>query len=230
MPLLQQTRFFTTAAAWPDLPRLGLPEVAFAGRSNAGKSTALNTLAQQKRLAFASKTPGRTQHLNFFAVGRHPEEESLPGGFLVDLPGYGYAEVAKSERKGWGQLLGRYVRERNELTGLVLVMDARRPMTDLDVELVAWFAATGKPIHALLTKADKLNRSEAALTLRQTRAALAAWHPGHTAQLFSSLKRTGVEEASAWVLGQLGLAEPERNNRHPDASVSAQKNAPTQGE
>jgi GTP-binding protein len=205
---MQQAKFFTTADQMHQLPRLGLPEVAFAGRSNAGKSTAINTLCSQKRLAFSSKMPGRTQHINLFAVGKHAEDETLPGGFLVDLPGYGYAQVSKEAQAHWNELLSRYVRMRNELRALVLIMDARRPLTDLDLAMIEWFDPTGKPIHVLLTKADKLNRTDSTLALRQTSEAMAVYGPQHTVQLFSSLKRTGVEEASERVLQLLGLASP----------------------
>lgn len=224
MSILQQTRFFTTVDRLHQLPLLGLPELAFAGRSNAGKSTAINSITHQKRLAFASKTPGRTQHLNFFAVGTHPEDPAMPAGFLVDLPGYGYAQVARDSRAHWEETLGTYIRKRNELVGLVLIMDARRPFTDLDATLVEWFADTGKPIHALLTKSDKLNRSERTDALRTTRGALAGHGAMHTAQLFSALDRTGIDEADARVLEMLGL----------DANLSSRieqaKKTPVQGE
>jgi|GEM_PF-37547 len=224
MSLLQQAQFFTTVNDLEHLPMLGLPEIAFAGRSNAGKSTAINTLCHQKRLAFASKTPGRTQHINFFAVGTHPEDETLPAAFLVDLPGYGYANVARSAKKHWEELLARYIRQRGALTGLVLIMDARRPMTDLDCALIEWFAPTAKPIHVLLTKSDKLNRSEASAALKSTSGALSTYGAQHTSQLFSSLRRVGVEAAQARILELLGISEG--NNE----VVASQKKAPTQGE
>jgi GTP-binding protein len=209
MSALHQARFFTTVDRLNTLPLLGLPELAFAGRSNAGKSTAINMLANQKRLAFASKTPGRTQHINFFAVGIHPEDPDQPAAFLVDLPGYGYAQVARDSRAHWGETLGTYIRKRNELTGLVLIMDARRGFTDLDEQLLAWFSETGKPVHVLLTKSDKLNRNEKTNVLRQVRARLAELSPFHTAQLFSALDRTGVEEADRRVLDLLGMPADE---------------------
>ncbi len=208
MSILQQARFFTTADALHQLPMLGLPEVAFVGRSNAGKSTAINVLCNQKRLAFASKTPGRTQHINFFAVGQHAEDPSLPYGFLVDLPGYGYAAVSHAVKAHWDQLLADYIRTRNPLLALILIMDARRPLTDLDVEMIQWFAPTGKPIHVLLTKADKLNRSESAAAIKATRNGLALHGSNHTAQLFSALKKTGVDEAEQRILDLLGYVPP----------------------
>ncbi len=232
MSALQQARFFTTVDRLHQLPLLGLPELAFAGRSNAGKSTAINTLANQKRLAFASKTPGRTQHINFFAVGQHPDDPSMPGAFLVDLPGYGYAEVARDARAHWEQTLGTYIRKRNELVGLVLIMDARRPFTDLDEGLAAWFAETGKPMHVLLTKSDKLNRSDKTTALRKTRERLAALSPFHTVQLFSALDRTGVDEADRRVVDLLGL-ERSANDEVPadgDQRVERTKKTPAQGE
>ena len=208
MSALQQARFFTTVDRLHQLPLLGLPELAFAGRSNAGKSTAINTIANQKRLAFSSKTPGRTQHINFFAVGKHPDDPEMPAAFLVDLPGYGYAQVARESRAHWEETLGTYIRKRNELVGLVLIMDARRPFTDLDETLVAWFAETARPIHVLLTKADKLNRNDRTNALRTTRARLAEISPFHTAQLFSALDKTGIDEADRRVLDLLGINEP----------------------
>ena len=222
MSILHQSRFFTTVDRLHQLPMLGLPEIAFAGRSNAGKSTAINTIAHQKRLAFASKTPGRTQHINFFAVGTHAEDETMPAAFLVDLPGYGYAQVARESKAHWEEMLGTYIRHRNELAGLVLIMDARRPFTDLDVGMVEWFTTTGKPIHALLTKSDKLNRSDSNAALLSTRAQLARYGAGHTAQLFSALKKVGVDEAYARILALLGLAE--------HAHVERAKKTPVQGE
>lgn len=232
MSVLQQARFFTTVDRLHQLPLLGLPELAFAGRSNAGKSTAINTIANQKRLAFASKTPGRTQHINFFAVGTHPDDDEMPAAFMVDLPGYGYAQVARESRAHWEQTLGTYIRKRNELVGLVLIMDARRPFTDLDETLVAWFSETGKPVHVLLTKADKLNRSERANALRDTRKRLAELSPYHTAQLFSALDKTGVDEADRRVLELLGLAVAAEANAEEarELRVERTKKTPVQGE
>jgi GTP-binding protein len=207
MSIFQQARFFTTADALTQLPNLGAPEIAFAGRSNAGKSTAINTICSQKRLAFASKTPGRTQHLNFFSIGTHAEDEYVPAGFIVDLPGYGYAQVGHAAKAHWDALLSSYIASRSELRGLVLIMDARRPMTDLDSALVDWFAPRERPIHAILTKADKLNRSDSTAALRATKEALAVFGPSHSAQLFSSLKKTGVAEAQERILEILGLKD-----------------------
>lgn len=204
MSLLHQARFFTTVNHLRDLPPTAVPEVAFAGRSNAGKSSALNVLCNQKRLAFSSKTPGRTQHINFFEVAQ-PEHIF---GYLVDLPGYGYAQVPGEAKAHWEQLLSDYLRLRPQLRGLVLLMDARRPFTELDCRMVDWFLPTGRPIHVMLTKADKLTRQESTLALRQAQQTLSRYPrtdglpadttqapPQFTAQLFSSLKRTGLDEA-----------------------------------
>lgn len=223
MSKLWQARFFTTVNHLRDLPNTRVPEIAFAGRSNAGKSTAINILTNQNKLAFASKTPGRTQHINFFSVGgahvaqhRHdPINMDELEALLVDLPGYGYAEVSGSAKLHWQKLLGDYVQRREQLAALVLIMDSRRPFTDLDVQMLEWFAPTGKPIHCLLTKADKLNRSEQTNALRQARKVLDSYvdEEGQgfpfTVQLFSSLKRIGVEEADAKIVELLGLAENE---------------------
>jgi GTP-binding protein len=232
MSVLQQAQFFTTVDRLHQLPLLGLPELAFAGRSNAGKSTAINPIANQKRLAFASKTPGRTQHINFFAVGTHPDDPEMAAAFLVDLPGYGYAQVARDSRAHWEQTLGTYIRKRNELVGLVLIMDARRPFTDLDETMVAWFAETAKPIHVLLTKADKLNRNDRTNALRSTRTRLAELSPFHTAQLFSALDKTGVEEADQRILDLLGLqdAVPLTADGLRAMQVERTKKTPAQGE
>jgi GTP-binding protein len=196
--LLHQARFFTTVNHLRDLPATARPEIAFAGRSNAGKSTAINLLCNQKRLAFASKTPGRTQHINYFGVG--PEDD--PAGYLVDLPGYGYAEVPEAAKAHWEALLSQYLKSRAQLCGLILMMDARRPLTELDRRMIEWFGSTGKPIHALLTKCDKLTRQECVLTLRTTKKAFDGYrqqgYEGElSAQLFSALKRIGLDEAHA---------------------------------
>jgi len=178
-----------------ELPKPGAPEIAFAGRSNAGKSSAINALTGRRRLAFASKTPGRTQLINFFALGDR--------AFLVDLPGYGYAGVPLPVRQHWESLVGRYVAERESLVGVVIMMDARHPLTPLDEELLRWLAPAGRRVHVLLTKADKLSKQQQQRTLAQTRSALSKLYEGSSVQLFSSLKREGLAEAgatiSAWV-------------------------------
>ena len=141
MPLFQQAVFLTTVANLRDLPADSVCEVAFAGRSNAGKSSAINTLAGRVRLAYVSKTPGRTQHLNYFTLAE--------GKYFVDLPGYGYAKAPEAIRSQWEGLIGPYLSKRDQLAGLVVIMDIRRPFTDLDIRLIDWFRPTGRPIHIL---------------------------------------------------------------------------------
>ena len=201
MSKLQQAKFFVTVNHLADLPKDPLPEIAFAGRSNAGKSTAINVLCSQKRLAFASKTPGRTQHINFFCI---PEKDALLG-HLVDLPGYGYAKVDRKVRAHWETLLSKYLQERSQLKGMVLIVDSRRGVTDLDRNMLEWFCPTGKPVHLLITKCDKLNLSEKALVMKAVRDELKSLNDQHahfgglSAQLFSSTKRIGLEQADELV-------------------------------
>src|SRR6476661_4106105 len=218
MSKLWQARFFTTVNQLRDLPTTSAPEIAFAGRSNAGKSTAINILTNQKGLAFASKTPGRTQHINFFSIGgahvamhrKDPTNVDEIQALLVDLPGYGYAEVSGDAKLHWQRLLGDYVQRREQLAALILIIDSRRPFTELDIQMLEWFAPTGKPIHCLLTKADKLNRGESVDALRLANTILSSYVDEHgkpfpfTAQLFSSLKRTGLEEATRRIENLLG--------------------------
>ena len=187
MTLFSNAAFFTTVNHFRDLPLESRGEVAFAGRSNAGKSSAINTLSRRTRLAFVSKTPGRTQHINYFSLDDK-------GNYLVDLPGYGYAKVPEQIRHHWETLLSRYLQERPQLRGLVLIMDARHPLTQLDIQMLGWFGPTQKPIHVLLTKADKLTRQESAKVLREVSEFLGEY-PNCSVQLFSSLKKIGMEEA-----------------------------------
>ncbi|HEY4997681.1 MAG TPA: ribosome biogenesis GTP-binding protein YihA/YsxC [Usitatibacter sp.] len=171
-----------------ELPAPGAPEIAFAGRSNAGKSSAINTLAGRRRLAFVSKTPGRTQLINFFSLGK--------GAYLVDLPGYGYADAPEAVRRHWEMLVGEYIAHRDSLAAVVVVMDARHPLTPLDRQLIGWLRDAGRSTHVLLTKSDKLSRQAAQRTLATVRKELAELCPGASTQLFSSLKNEGIEEAT----------------------------------
>ena len=197
MSLFRGASFYMTVHQLSDLPPPLGPEIAFAGRSNAGKSSAINTLVNHNRLAFVSKTPGRTQQINFF---------SLRGGaFLVDLPGYGYAKVQRELRAHWEHLLSNYLKMRGSLFGMVLIMDARHPLTALDRQMLDWFATTGKPVHVLLSKSDKVTRQEAQRTLRLVRAELKRYAPNYTTQLFSSLNKQGIEEAECTIGGWLGI-------------------------
>jgi GTP-binding protein len=199
MGLFSQAAFFTTVNHMKDLPLHGGKEVAFVGRSNAGKSSAINTLANHVRLAYTSKTPGRTQHLNYFSLGEN--------NFLVDLPGYGYAKVPPDIQRHWEALLNEYLQIREALCGLVVIMDSRHPLTPLDEQMLEWFSVTGKPVHILLTKSDKLSRQQATKTLREVTAYLTEHYPFCTVQLFSSLKKLGTEEAEAVIAGWLAVPE-----------------------
>ncbi|WP_300618220.1 ribosome biogenesis GTP-binding protein YihA/YsxC [Dokdonella sp.] len=196
----RQTRFLTSANRLDQLPADQGAEVAFAGRSNAGKSSALNAICDQQGLARTSKTPGRTQLLNVFPVG----DEAFR---LIDLPGYGYAKVPEAMRLHWRGVIDKYLRERMSLKGLVLVMDSRHPLKEFDCDMLAFGAASGRPCHCLLTKSDKLSRSEGGRTLAAVRKALAAEFPQASAQLFSSTAKTGLDEARGVVAGWLGLTQ-----------------------
>ena len=192
---------FEISVAKPDgLPAPFGDEIAFAGRSNSGKSSAINTLAGHTRLAYVSKTPGRTQLINLFRLKN--------GAAMVDLPGYGFAQVPMAVRREWQGLLEHYLTQRENLAGLVLIMDSRRPLLELDWKMIGWFSATGRPIHCLLTKSDKLTKQEQTKTLRETKKALADVGSPVTVQLFSSLKKTGMEEVetvvAAWLAHNAG--------------------------
>jgi len=243
MSKLWQARFFTTVNQLRDLPNTVVPEIAFAGRSNAGKSTAINILTNQKGLAFASKTPGRTQHINYFSIGgahvaQHRKDPTIVDeirALLVDLPGYGYAEVSGNAKLHWQKLLGDYVQRREQLAALVLIMDSRRPFTDLDTQMLEWFAPTGKPIHCILTKADKLNRNEQTNALREAKGVLESYvdEDGEgfpfTVQLFSALKRIGIEEADAKIQQLVGLdIEPDDEENSSDEGTDDSAQAPDQ--
>jgi GTP-binding protein len=187
LPLFERAQFVISVNDLAALPPDDAIEVAFVGRSNSGKSSALNTLARRDRLAFVSKTPGRTQLINYFSLGENR--------FLVDLPGYGFAGVPYAVKAHWEELLSEYVGKRKSLSGLVLIMDARHPLKPLDLQMLEWFAPTGKPVHVLLTKADKLSRSTAMATLRKVKLELDSLGFNATVQLFSSLNKQGVGEA-----------------------------------
>ena len=204
MPLFQKAVFHTTVAHLRDLPTDAVAEVAFAGRSNAGKSSAINTLSGRTRLAFVSKTPGRTQHLNYFTLAE--------GKYFVDLPGYGFAKAPEEIRSQWEGLIGPYLSKRAPLAGLVVIMDSRRPFTDLDLKLIDWFRPTGRPIHILLSKADKLSRQDQTKILRSVKAEIALWGDAelYSVQLFSSLKKTGVEEAETVLARWLNIEMPKK--------------------
>ncbi len=188
---MHTARFLTTAAQLHQLPTIAVPEIAFVGRSNAGKSTCINTLTQQRQLAFASKKPGRTQHINLFALGRQGETDAV----LADLPGYGYAAVSREDKLRWQRVMLNYLVSRESLTAIVLLCDPRLGLTELDEALLDALrprVADGLKFLVLLTKADKLTRSEQAKALSITRLQAG----GGEVRLFSALKRQGVDEVS----------------------------------
>jgi GTP-binding protein len=187
IPVFQSASFLLSVGEPHQLPPDRGAEVAFAGRSNAGKSSAINAICGRRKLAFVSRTPGRTQLINFFQLS--------DDRYLVDLPGYGYAKVPDEVQARWEALLGTYLRKRRALSGLFLVMDARHPLTPLDRTMLDWFAVTLRPVHVLLTKADKLSRQAAQRQLTETRNALSRLYPSASVQLFSSASLQGLDEA-----------------------------------
>ncbi|MFZ5620815.1 MAG: ribosome biogenesis GTP-binding protein YihA/YsxC [Pseudomonadota bacterium] len=190
-------QFVTSAARLGQAPADAGREAAFAGRSNAGKSSALNAIAGHKGLARTSKTPGRTQLINFFRV--------TDDARLVDLPGYGYAKVPPEVKAQWERHLTAYLKHRESLVGLVLLMDVRHPLTDFDRQMLAWCRDAALDVHVLLTKADKLKRGAAQNTLLKVRRELAGLHPQVSVQLFSALDGTGLEAARAQLATWLEL-------------------------
>lgn len=195
-------RFLITASRLDQLPVTELPEIAFVGRSNAGKSTAINTLAQQKRLAFASRTPGRTQHINLFALG----PKDAPDALFADLPGYGYAAVERAAKLRWQEVMAQYLELRRNLHGVVLMVDSRLGFTDLDRQLLQLMApriGTGEVrLLALLTKADKLNRREAdaaLATAQQVLGEVSSENADVGVALFSALSKKGLADAAETV-------------------------------
>ena len=204
---LHTARFLTTAAQLHQLPPLDLPEIAFVGRSNAGKSTAINTLTQQTQLAFASKKPGRTQHINLFALGRQGSTDAV----LADLPGYGYAAVPLADKQRWQRVMANYLVSRPNLAAVVMLADPRHGLKELDealLEVIRPRVEDGLPFLILLTKADKLNRTEQARALQITRLQAG----GGEVMLFSALKRQGVEDAALWLRDIVGGAAIEEES------------------
>ena len=183
----RKAEFLLSVNKWNQLPPEDAIEIAFAGRSNAGKSSAINAITDIKSLCRTSKTPGRTQMINYFSIdeGRH----------LVDLPGYGYAKVPVKVKQHWQNLLERYLVERSALRGVVMIMDVRRPLTEYDCLMLQWCQKAEMPAHILLTKADKFKRGAAQNVLLKVRRTLKTDYPDTTVQLFSALNKTGVEEA-----------------------------------
>ena len=191
MGWMHTARFLTTAAQLNQLPQVDVPEIAFVGRSNAGKSTCINTLTQQKQLAFASKKPGRTQHINMFALGK----QGVTDAVLADLPGYGYAAVSRTDKERWQRVMLNYLLQRESLSGVVLLCDPRLGLTELDEALLDALrprVERGLKFLILLTKADKLTRSEQAKALSIMRLNAG----GGEARMFSALKKQGVDEVA----------------------------------
>ncbi|MCF6202861.1 MAG: ribosome biogenesis GTP-binding protein YihA/YsxC [Methylococcaceae bacterium] len=192
-----QAKFMLSASKLSEAPEDQGKEVAFAGRSNAGKSSAINTLTRQNSLARISKTPGRTQLLNFFEID--------PIRKIVDLPGYGYAKVPLAVKKQWHQMMETYLHKRKALCGIILMMDIRHPLTDFDMQMIEWCEHTQLPLHILLTKADKLNYGAAKNTLFKVQKELSDIDVDVTLQLFSSLKKMGIDDAHHMLNQWFGL-------------------------
>lgn len=182
----RNAQFVISAARLAQLPEDAIGEIAFVGRSNAGKSSALNAICEHRGLARVSKTPGRTQLINLFATPG--------GGRLVDLPGYGFAQAPLALKREWGALVGGYIEQRQNLRGLVLVMDIRHPLTELDRQMLGWCRARGCAVHLLLTKSDKLRFGARRQSLLEARRELKTLGEGFSVQTFSALNRDGVEE------------------------------------
>ena len=199
-PYFQQARFIQSATTPATLPPEGGLEIAFAGRSNSGKSSTINRVCSQKALARTSKTPGRTQLINFFAL---PDQACL-----VDLPGYGYAKVPEQIKLQWQRFIEAYFIKRTTLAGLILVMDIRRPLTDFDQALLRWAEQRGLAVHIVLNKADKLTHGAASNTLLQVKKALAARKIAVSVQLFSAQNGKGLDVLWAQLESWLGISKP----------------------
>lgn len=200
-PIYHQAKFINSAPRLQDAPPDQGWEIAFAGRSNAGKSSAINTLVQQNALARVSKTPGRTQLLNFFELDEQRK--------LVDLPGYGYAKVPEAIKREWGKMMETYLSQREALCGIVLVMDIRHPLTDFDQQMLGWCEHIKLPMHVMLTKSDKLKFGAAKNTLLQVQRELSQREIPITAQLFSALNKTGIDEIHAVLDNWFEFTTPE---------------------
>lgn len=223
---LQLAEFVLSAANDAQLPPPGPPEIAFAGRSNAGKSTAINTLANRSRLAFTSKTPGRTQQINFFQL--------RSGALLADLPGYGYAAVPRDLKRHWQEFLARYLATRQSLVGLVLVVDARHGLADLDHRLLAGYLPSARPVLVLATKMDKLAGSAQRKAHADIERAIGTDFPAQAANVavvpFSATRRIGLEAAEAAIAGWLGLHAGADDGSEPATGVGKKKRPRDQGE
>ena len=218
---LQQAEFLTSAAREDQLPLPGPPEVAFAGRSNAGKSSAINALANQTRLAFTSKTPGRTQQINLFRL--------RSGALLADLPGYGYAAVPQELKRHWQEFLARYLATRQTLVGLALVVDARHGLAELDLQVLAGFLPSGRPVLIIATKMDKLTSSEQRTAHHGIERVVAESFPAHAARVtvvpFSAKRHIGIAVAETLLGEWLGIDNAPAEARRA-ARVAAKEKAP----
>ena len=215
MGWMHTAKFLTTAAQLHHLPPIDVPEIAFVGRSNAGKSTCINTLTQQKQLAFASKKPGRTQHINLFALGK----QGVMDAVLADLPGYGYAAVSRSDKVRWQQVMVNYLVSRPGLTGIVLLCDPRLGLTELDealLEVVRPRVEEGLKFLIVLTKADKLTRAEQAKVLSITRLNAG----GGEVKMFSALKKQGVDEVAQLLWQWAHPVQPASPAAAPDGTAA----------
>ncbi|MCP3852091.1 MAG: YihA family ribosome biogenesis GTP-binding protein [Gammaproteobacteria bacterium] len=199
--LYRRAEFLLSVNKWSQLPHDQSIEVAFAGRSNAGKSSAINTITDIKTLCRTSKTPGRTQMINYFSIDDHRH--------LVDLPGYGYAKVPLKVKEHWQNLLERYLIDRQSLKGVMMIMDVRRPLTEYDCLMLQWCQKAQMPAHILLTKSDKFKRGAAKNILLKVQKTLKTDYPGTSVQLFSALKKTGVDEVRQKLDGWFNLIEEE---------------------
>lgn len=198
--LLQQATFLTSAAKLKQCPPDEGIEIAFAGRSNAGKSSAINALTGQTKLARTSKTPGCTQLINFFVLEKTTQR-------LVDLPGYGYAKVSRNTQNQWQQHISNYLEKRESLKGLIIVMDSRHPLKDIDQYLIEWATDSSLPLFLLLTKADKLNQSSKAKILKKVTGYLKENNSQAHIQFFSSLSKAGLQDAQNFIMQWLIAAE-----------------------
>ena len=223
MGWLHTAKFLTTAPELKHLPRLEVPEIAFVGRSNAGKSTCINTLTQQHRLAYASKTPGRTQSINLFTLGK----QGVTDAVLADLPGYGYAAVPKEAKYRWQQVMGNYLQTRDNLQAVVLLCDPRLGLTELDeilLDVIRPRVVDGLKFLVLLTKSDKLNKTDAAKALSIVKLQAG----GGDVKLFSALKRQGVEEVAQHLWNW--AHPPEKTVKKPKAEAEAGAQASTEAD
>ncbi|MGN1056569.1 MAG: ribosome biogenesis GTP-binding protein YihA/YsxC [Comamonas sp.] len=224
MGWMHTARFLTTAAQLHHLPKVDVPEIAFVGRSNAGKSTSINTLTQQKQLAFASKKPGRTQHINLFALGK----QGVTDAVLADLPGYGYAAVSRSDKERWQRVMLNYLMQRESLSAVVLLCDPRLGLTELDealLEAIRPRVEQGLKFLILLTKADKLTRSEQAKILSITKLNAG----GGEVRMFSALKKQGVDDVAQllWEWSHPAASAPAGAPALSDTASASDDAAPT---